>query len=238
MTALPEFSPIGATATSGDVTPYGRLTDTPVTSFRITSKEDIFQANIALLFAPQEGASHAILGLCLALAGVCGVSKTQLLAERKAVKNAKSELDEDIKFAIAARKAKSVLKKKELLARRHILFKLPPTILMTALPEFSPTSKLSTTMDLNNLRQIKPSLMDNEQCQGMNAGCTMNDEFPPSDGTASAADEEDDADHCVSTVGRDADTVPVVFVRLLINTPSLHLTLAGIVIATILQVKM
>jgi hypothetical protein len=34
--ALPEFSPIGATATSGDVTLSGQLTDTPVTSFRIT----------------------------------------------------------------------------------------------------------------------------------------------------------------------------------------------------------
>jgi hypothetical protein len=81
-----------------------------------TSEEDIFQANIALLFTPQEGASHAILGLCLAPAGICGVSKTQHLAKRKAEKNAKSELDEDKKFAVAACKAESVSKKKELLA--------------------------------------------------------------------------------------------------------------------------
>ena len=51
-TALPYFSPIGAMAMSGDVNPYGGSTDTPVTSLRITSGEDIFQANIALLFAP------------------------------------------------------------------------------------------------------------------------------------------------------------------------------------------
>jgi hypothetical protein len=51
-TALPKFSPIGAMAMSGDVNPYGGSTDTPVTSLRITSGEDIFQANIALLFAP------------------------------------------------------------------------------------------------------------------------------------------------------------------------------------------
>ncbi len=150
--ALPEFSPIGATATSGDVTLSCRSTDTPVTSFRITSKEDIFQANIALLFAPQEGASHAILGLCLAPAGVCGISKIQLLAKRKAAKNAKSESDEDKKIAVAACKAKSVSKKKELLAQQHVRFKPSPTMLTTALPEFSPTTKLSMTMDMNKLR--------------------------------------------------------------------------------------
>jgi hypothetical protein len=99
-TALAEFSPIGATATSSDVTPSGRLTDTPVTSFIITSKEDIFQANTALLFAPQKGASHAILGLCPAPAGVCGISKTQLLAKWKAAKNAKSESHEDKKSSL------------------------------------------------------------------------------------------------------------------------------------------
>jgi hypothetical protein len=37
MTALPEFSPIRATATIGDVTPSGRSTDTPITSFRCLS---------------------------------------------------------------------------------------------------------------------------------------------------------------------------------------------------------
>ncbi len=160
-TALPEFSPIEATAMSGDVTPSGRSTNTPIISFSITSGEDIFQANIALLFAPQEGASHAILGLCLAPAGVCGVSKTQLHAKRKTAKNVKSESDEDKKFAIAARKAKSVSKKKELLTQRHVHFKPSPTMLTTALPEFSCFAKLSTTTDLDELRQIKPSLMDN-----------------------------------------------------------------------------
>jgi hypothetical protein len=162
---------------SGDVTPSGRSNDTPITSFRIISKEDIFQAYIALLFAPQECVSHAILGLCLAPASICSISKTQLLAERKAAKNAKSESDEDKKFAFAACKAESVLKKKELLAQWHVCFKPSPTMLTTALPEFSPTAKLSTTMDLNKLRQIKPSLMDKEQCQGIDAGCMMNDEF-------------------------------------------------------------
>jgi hypothetical protein len=149
-------------ATSGDVTPSGRSTYTPVTSFRIISGEDIFQANIALLFAPQEGTSYATLGLCLAPAGVCGVSKTQLHAERKAAKNEKSESDEDKKIAIAARKVKSVSKKKELLARWHVCFKPSPTMLTTALPDFSPIAKLSTTIDLNKLRRIEPSLMDND----------------------------------------------------------------------------
>ncbi len=46
--------------------------------------------------------------------------------------------------------------------------------------------------------------MDNEQCQGIDAGCTMNDEFPPSDGMAPAADEEDDADHCASIIATNA----------------------------------
>jgi hypothetical protein len=159
--ALPEFSPIGATAMSGDVTLSSRSTDTSVNSFRITSEEDIFQANIFLLFAPQEGASHAILGICLAPAGICGVTKTQLLAKQKAAKNVKSKSDEGKKFAVAARKAKSISKKKELLTQRHIHFKPSPTMLRIALPEFSPTTKLSMTTDLNKLRQIKPSLMDN-----------------------------------------------------------------------------
>ncbi len=85
----------------------------------------------------------------------------------------KSESNEDKKIAIAAHKAKSVLKKKELLTRQHVHFKPSPNMLTTALPEFSPTTKLSMTTDLNTkLRQIKPSLMDNEQCQGIDAGCT------------------------------------------------------------------
>jgi hypothetical protein len=92
------------------------------------------------------------------------------------------------------------LKKKELLAQRHVRFKPSPAMLTTALPECSPTAKLSTTTDLNKLRRIKPSLMDNEQCQGIDAGCTMNDEFLPSDGTAPAANEEDDADDCASII--------------------------------------
>ncbi len=45
--------------------------------------------------------------------------------------------------------------------------------------------------------------MDNEQCQGIDAGCTMNDEFPPSDDMAPAADEED-ADHCASVIATNA----------------------------------
>jgi hypothetical protein len=86
-------------------------------------------------------------------------------------------LDEVKKIAIAAQIAKSVSKKKELLARQHVRFKPPPTMLTTTLPEFSPTAKLSTTTDLNKLRRIEPSLMDKEKCQGIDAGCTMNDEF-------------------------------------------------------------
>ena len=113
--------------------------------------------------------SHAILSLCLAPAGVCGISKIQLLAKPKAAKNAKSESDKDRKFAIAACKAKSVSKKKELLAQRHVRFKPSPTMLTTDLPEFYPTIKLSMTTDLNKLRQIEQSLMDNEQCQGIDA---------------------------------------------------------------------
>jgi hypothetical protein len=73
-------------------------------------------------------------------------------------------------------------------------------MLTTALPEFSPIAKLSMTTDLNKLRWIEPSLMDNEQCQGIDAECTMNDEFLPSDGTAPAADKEDDADHHASII--------------------------------------
>jgi hypothetical protein len=80
---------------SGDVTPSGWLTGTPITSFKVTSREDIFQTNISLLFTRQEGASHTILDLCLAPAGVCSISKTQLHAKQKAVKNAEAELDED-----------------------------------------------------------------------------------------------------------------------------------------------
>ncbi len=64
--------------------------------------------------------------------------------------------------------------------------------------------KLSTTTDLNKLRRIEPSLLDNEKCQGIDAECTMNDEFPPSDGMAPAADEEDDADHCANIIGTNA----------------------------------
>jgi hypothetical protein len=149
-------------AMSGDVTLSSWLAKTPVTSFSITSEEDIFQANIALLFVSQEGTKHAILGLCLASAGICSISKIQLLAKRKAAKNAKFESDKDKKFAIAACKAKSVLKKKDFLTQQHVHFKPSPTMLTTALPEFSPTAKLSTTMDQNELRRIKPSLMDNE----------------------------------------------------------------------------
>jgi hypothetical protein len=52
--------------------------------------------------------------------------KTQLLAKRKAAKNAKSKSDEDKKIAVAARKAKSISKKKELLAQRHYLFQAFP----------------------------------------------------------------------------------------------------------------
>jgi hypothetical protein len=96
-TALPKFSPIGAMATSGDFTPSGLSTNTPVTSFSITSGEDIFQDNIALFVTPQECEIHAILGYCLAPTGVCGVPKTQLHTERKAAKNAKAELIEDKK---------------------------------------------------------------------------------------------------------------------------------------------
>jgi hypothetical protein len=148
--------------------------------------------------------SHAILSLCLAPAGVCGISKIQLHAKWKAAKNAKSDSDEDKKFAIAAHKAKSISKKKELLVQQHVCFKPSPTMLTTTLPEFSPIAKLSTTTDLNKLRRIKPSLMDNEQCQGIDAGCMMNDKFPPSDGTAPAVDEEDDADHCASIIATNA----------------------------------
>jgi hypothetical protein len=37
----------------------------------------------------------------------------------------------------------------------------------------------------------------------------------------------------VGAVGRDADIAQIIFVRLLVNTPSLCLTLTGIVVATI-----
>jgi hypothetical protein len=42
------------TATSGNVTPSGPSTNTPITSFRTSSKEDIFQANITLLFEEEQ----------------------------------------------------------------------------------------------------------------------------------------------------------------------------------------
>ncbi len=73
-----------------------------------------------------------------------------------------------------------------------------------SLSAYAHVAKLSMTMVLNKLRRIKPSLMDNEQCQGIEAGCTMNDEFPPSDGMAAAADEEDDADHRASIFATNA----------------------------------
>jgi hypothetical protein len=87
-------------ATSSDFTPSGRLTNTPVTSFSITSSENIFQDEIALLFTPQERKIQAIPGSCLAPAGICGVSKTQLQAKRKAAKNAKAELVKDNKLPL------------------------------------------------------------------------------------------------------------------------------------------
>jgi hypothetical protein len=125
-TALPKFSPIGATATIGDVTPSGRLTDIPLTSLRITSEEDIFQANIALLFAPQEGASHAILGLCLAPAGVCGISQTQLLAKRTAAKNAKCESDEDKNSPLQLIRPSLSQRKRSSLPNGTTISSLPP----------------------------------------------------------------------------------------------------------------
>jgi hypothetical protein len=51
---------------SSDFTPFGRSIDTPVTSFSITSGEDIFQDEIPLLFPPQERKIHAIPGSHLA----------------------------------------------------------------------------------------------------------------------------------------------------------------------------
>jgi hypothetical protein len=94
--ALLEYSPIGATATSDDFTPSGQSTDNPVFTFSITSGEDIFQDNIALLVAPQECKIHTIFCSCLAPAGVCGITKTQPQAKRKAAKKAKAKLVEDI----------------------------------------------------------------------------------------------------------------------------------------------
>jgi hypothetical protein len=101
-TAFPKFSPIGATATSGDFPPSSRSTDTPVFSFSITSGEDIFQDNIALLVTPQKHKFHAIFGSHLAPPGICGITKTQPQAKQKAAKNAKAESVEDKKNAIAA----------------------------------------------------------------------------------------------------------------------------------------
>jgi hypothetical protein len=97
---LPEFSPIRATARSGDFTPSGRSTDTPVFSFSITSGEYIFQNNIALLITPQEYKIHAIFGSHLAPAGVCSITKTQTQAKRKAAKNAKAESVKDKKLPL------------------------------------------------------------------------------------------------------------------------------------------
>jgi hypothetical protein len=111
----------------GDFTPPSRSTHTSVFCFSITSGEDIFQDNIALLITPQERKIHAIFGSRLALASVCCVTKTQPQTKRKAAKNAKAELVEDKKIADAARKAKSISKKKELHSRQHIhLSPLPP----------------------------------------------------------------------------------------------------------------
>ena len=56
-------------------------------------------------------------------------------------------------------------------------------------------TKLSTTTDLNKFRCVEPSLVDKVQCQGIDAAYWIDDEFPPSDGMAPAAEEEDDADH-------------------------------------------
>jgi hypothetical protein len=94
-TALLEFSPIWAMVTSNDFTPYGQPTDTPVTSFSITSGKDIFQENIALLVTPQDHEIHAIFGSLLAPAGACGITNIQPQAKQKAVKNTKAKLVED-----------------------------------------------------------------------------------------------------------------------------------------------
>ncbi len=114
-TALPEFSPVRFMATSSDFTPLGWSTDTLVFSFSISSGENIFQDNITLLIIPQEHKIHAIFGSCLVSPGICGVTKTQPQAKRKAAKNPKAKLVEDKKIAVAALKAKPGSKEKELL---------------------------------------------------------------------------------------------------------------------------
>jgi hypothetical protein len=174
MTALPDFSPIGATATSGDLTPPSQSIDTPVFHFSITSGEDIFQDNIALLDTPQEHEIHTIFGSCLALASVCGIIKTQPQAKQKAAKNIKAKSVKDQKFAVAAHKAKSVLKKKELLTQQHIHFKSSLTMLTTAILDlsstesraksgsFTPSGQLTTTSVTSfSTNSIKDMIQDN-----------------------------------------------------------------------------
>ncbi len=97
-TALPGFSPIGATAFSGDFIPSGQSTNTSVFSFSITSSEDIFQDNIALLVTPQECKIHAIFGSRLAPAGICGVTKNPALSRAEGSKEDEGQVSQGLKF--------------------------------------------------------------------------------------------------------------------------------------------
>jgi hypothetical protein len=126
------------------------LTDTPVFCFSITSGEDIFQDDIALLITPQECDIHAIIGSQLAPTNVCGITKNQPQAKRKAAKNGKAESVESIKIAIAACKAKSVSKEKKLLSQWHGHFKPSPTMSTTALLDLSPTGATAKSSDLTS----------------------------------------------------------------------------------------
>ena len=66
----------------------------------------------------------------------------------------------------------------------------------TSLSSCACPTKLSTTTDLNKLRWSEPSLLDKDQW--------FDDEFPPSDGMAPAAGEEDDTDHRASIFASNA----------------------------------
>jgi len=61
----------------------------------------------------------------------------------------------------------------------------------------SSCARLTKLTDLNKLRWFEPSLVDKDQCGGIDAAYWI-DEFPPSDGVAPAAEEEGDADHHAS----------------------------------------
>ncbi len=102
-----------ATAKSRTLVVPGLSTAMSITTFSTKSGDVLSQEDCTLLAKLQGSPIHAPSGPCPIHAGACPITKTQLQADQKAVKEAKAKAVEEKKLAAAACWAKILVKQQQ-----------------------------------------------------------------------------------------------------------------------------